>query len=1002
MPPEDLDILETIQVTRDPYNYERVAKDYSPEVLKHCDDLGLGVDYRTNASPDNFAHRLTVVKLIAIPLSALAITLGARILSPWTTSLFTLGVITLLSFVFAIRSTTTSGLRLIGPNPIARFIGILALGPIVWLVITLSTFLETPALAVGVPFLVAIAAAAYLADDIAEHYAAWAAAGPRVPDRVRRAWLRAWRSRWLAGAPTSKAPGPLRPVLADYLKRILFVGLAYVAAVVSLRLVPDTLLGGLAAGSVALLAFVAVLVLAAPDPRRHPPRTILRAVSNYLTYSPQSALAPGVFRSPAGSGAARHTKLFLVLAAITFAIPAMALYFPIGLIASDPGPWHRAAERAEWVESLPGRVTEEDRAQRMSRAEVRDRLTESQRAYLESLAGTNARNAYLDRLRGATSSGRSQLLVAYITRTPETWLMLAVVGLTTLEPVFVWSLLASIALSLAVPLGTLLLVVYAIAGHAVAAFDGAFVGDEATHARRTDEPAWKECAARLRSSPSPLVREHLWLGTSAFNDYPVFLHRRSLEEHAHILGDTGSGKTSRGLAPLVSQLIASAPRTASYPGHSVVVIDLKGEPYFFNSTRVDARSAGLPFRWFTNVNGRSTYVFNPFLQSHVQDLSTHQFAEVLLQSLGLEYGEAYGPSHYSRMNRRVLQKAMQVHSEDGKGELDSFRQLEGILASKQVPFNAEEKRDATDVFAVIESLARNDAINVTQADVAQGRVDQKALDNAIDMSAFLTDPQVGYFYFSSTLETSSVRELAKLALFSLLTAADALERAHGPGHRVYVVIDEFQQIIASNLELVLRQARSKNISCILANQSMSDLKSGGIDVVPTVQANTRVRQYFAASDLKQQEMIEQSGGYYHMLPELLRHPIEELAFDLGPFGPPDGDTFIAGQLSRDEVIAMTDDPAACILHVTRGSGFTQFSGYPLLMRTEYHVSESRFRRWKSKPWPPARPETIITPLSEPNGPPLTSPFVEGAPEVHSNPRIAEALAKRDRRLRDKS
>ncbi|MEQ9617215.1 MAG: TraM recognition domain-containing protein [Phycisphaerales bacterium] len=1000
MPREELDLLDSVQITRDPYNYGRVAKDHARSLIRDCGDMGLGVDFRSESTPEDFAHSLTIIKLTAIPVIALAVVLVARVLSPWTTSFFALGLLTTVSLGLAIYQTAFTEFKMVGPRPIARFVGLAAVGPLAWLLLTLSTALEAPTIAVGLPFLIVIAVAVLFADDVADHFVSWTAASPRVPDRVRRSWLRAWRTRWQARAAEADAPAPLGPVLRGYATQVLLVAAAYIVALILIQFVPRSVLGHLIAGSVAVLVFWVVLALVSPDPRTHSVRLVLRAIVNYITYTPEALLAPGVFRSPAGSGPTRYSKFALVLAAATFTIPPMALYFPIGVLASEPAAWHRAAERTEWIESVPDRAQEQQVDTRPSRAEVRSRLTDAQKAYMEALPGQRARNAYLDTKRGAAPSGApgpSPLVAVYVTRTPETWLVLAFVGLSTVEPVFIWSLLLSLVLSLTVPAATVFLVVYAVAARPINAFHDAFGTVDATHTRRSGEPTWKEYAERLRASPSALAREHLWLGTSGFGDYPVLLHRRALEEHVHILGDTGSGKTSRGLAPIVSQLIASGRRTPSYPGHSVVVIDLKGEPYFFNSTRVDARAAGLPFRWFTNVNGESTYVFNPFLQSHVQGLTTNQFAEVLLQSLGLEYGEAYGPSHFSRMNRRVLQKVMQIHSEQGRGELDSFRSLEDVLTSRQIPFSKEEQKDATDVFAVIESLAKIDAINITQRDVESGRVAQSALDAAIDMTSFLTEPQVGYFYFSSTLETSTVREVSKLVLFSLLTAADALERAHGPGHRVYVVIDEFQQIIANNLELVLRQARSKNISCILANQSISDLKSGAIDVIPTVQANTRVRQYFAASDLNQQELIEKSGGHIHQHQAFTQHPIESLALNLGPLGEIYGDTVIAGQVSRDEVIAMTDDPDACILHITRGSGLTQFSGYPLLMKTDYHVSKRRFDRWKRKPWPKQSPKTIVTPLPTMPERRSGSPVLD---EEEPNPSVARIeAAKRNRRRR---
>lgn len=958
-----IDILSLVRSVRDPYNYNRVA------AMDHklcangepgLDDMG--VDYRTDASGSQLTHGFPIVKLIAIPATALLLTVALRVLSPWTTSFFSLGIALIYMLIVALLWVSRRYITETAQRPLAGMLHIAMVPVVVWCLLRLSLLLATPWLSYLVPFFLALGACALVANDVATHYAAWSMADPRADSTTRRRWQIAWSRRWKNAAASPEASAALQPVLRRYALRFIYLAVPYTVAMLCLQFVADDAFGHLIAGSLALLVFCGLLLAVAPNPRLNRLSTVFRALRSYVTYSPQRRIAPGVLKSPAGPCQWRYSKFAVALAAMTFATGPMSLYFPIGLIASGPQPWHVAAERTEVYIEAPLGLSREVEPDIPSRSEVLAGLTAAERSYLNALPSDSAREAYIDSKRGPDRHQQIATVSEFITGTPESWLLVAFVGFSTAEALFAWSLIASLLLSLAVPICVFLLVVYALAGEAVVVFDRAFNGPTPTAAQPNDQPLWRGYAERLHESPVRLAREHLWIGTSTYNDYPVLLHRSALHEHAHILGDTGSGKTSRGLAPLVSQLIATGAPRDGYPGHSVVVIDLKGEPYFFNSTRVESRAAGLPYRWFTNVNGRSTYAFNPFLQEYARGLSPQQLAEVLLQSLGLEYGEAYGPSHYSRMNRRVMQHAMHVHSQAGKGEITSFRQLEGILQQDLSDLKSDERKDATDVFAVIESLARLDSINITQEDVDAGRVAQRALDASIDMGTFLETPQVGYFYFSSTLETSTVRELSKLVLFSLLTAADTLERQHGPGHRVYVVIDEFQQIIANNLELVLRQARSKNISCILANQSISDLKSGAIDVISTVQANTRVRQYFAASDINQQQLIERSGGDLHLHGIFEPHPLEELSVELGVIPAPDEELVIAGQISRDEVIAMTDDPDACILHVTRGSGLTQFSGYPLLMKTDYHVSERRFNHWKAKRWPKQCEETIVVPL----------------------------------------
>ena len=80
--------------------------------------------------------------------------------------------------------------------------------------------------------------------------------------------------------------------------------------------------------------------------------------------------------------------------------------------------------------------------------------------------------------------------------------------------------------------------------------------EELKEGKRGTTP-WDNRVERIRSSSDNLEREHLYLGSSIEGDFPVLLHQNLLYRHAHILGDTGSRKTSIGIAPVLTQLIAA-------------------------------------------------------------------------------------------------------------------------------------------------------------------------------------------------------------------------------------------------------------------------------------------------------------------------------------------------------------------------------------------------------------------------------------------------------------
>ena len=94
------------------------------------------------------------------------------------------------------------------------------------------------------------------------------------------------------------------------------------------------------------------------------------------------------------------------------------------------------------------------------------------------------------------------------------------------------------------------------------------------------------------------------------------------------------------------------------------------------------------------------------------------------------------------------------------------------------------------------------------------------------MPAMLREKQVIYFYLSSAQEQTTVPKIAKLAMFSLLTAAS--RRGKGEKNRVYVFVDEFQRVISDNISIFFEQARSMKLHFILANQTIGQLDRNGV------------------------------------------------------------------------------------------------------------------------------------------------------------------------------
>jgi hypothetical protein len=411
------------------------------------------------------------------------------------------------------------------------------------------------------------------------------------------------------------------------------------------------------------------------------------------------------------------------------------------------------------------------------------------------------------------------------------------------------------------------------------------------------------------------------------------------------------------LAPMLHQLIGRA-------DSSVVVLDLNADPALFAAVQEAVRQTNIgrekpfPFRWFTNFPDRSTYVFNPFLQSHIPQVTTQQGVEMILQSIGLEYGEGYGPAWFSSAHRHVLTTVLEQNP-----QLNSFRKLDDYLTNtlpttrKDLGISSSQYENADHLYTIMHSLASFDALNATPDDDYPTAV----FSNQIDMSQVVKEPNVLYFSLASPMEQQATSHMAKLALFSLLTAA--IRR--GPADfTVYVFIDEFQQIVNENVEVILQQARKNRLNCILSHQNLSQLnKPRAGNLIPTVQGNTRFRQVFSADDLTQQQAIMDASGeaLYHMGSWY----VTAADFEAGHVEPATGDVpvrvseTIGPAIRRNDIIEVGDVEFDSLVHVTQGRGYTQYGGFIFPVRSEYHIPTSVYREREFASWPKPREGTIV-------------------------------------------
>ena len=443
----------------------------------------------------------------------------------------------------------------------------------------------------------------------------------------------------------------------------------------------------------------------------------------------------------------------------------------------------------------------------------------------------------------------------------------------------------------------------------------------------------------VRSSPDPVEKQSLYLGRIVADSSPVLVPRKIFSEHAHGLGDSGSGKTSLFLCPIIEQLVNSG-------DCSVIVLDLKADTHELLASLEsaaqkvrDERGVNIPLKYFSNQPDRATFGFNPMTQPYWSNFDLLTRTDILCGANGLSYGSDYGQGYYSSANAAVLHQTLRMFP-----HVSNFRELaEGVgtvlTAAKKRDLHPEIRKAGVHVQEVIKRLAACDPLNVTHGT----EYPQDVIDNSIDLTRVFQEPQLLYFHLSATLSPSGAPEIARLFTYMLLAAATQVERKHP----VFVVVDEFQRMVASNLEYMLQLARSMGVGFILANQCMEDLKKSTTNLIPAIETNCRLRQWFSVSSREDQERLIRSSG------ETI-----DVAYGSSTSQSKDGTRTsysasekVVNRFTLNDVLLTSDHPFRSILRISRGEGYAQYGGLPVILESQYHISAEEYGRRQKLTWP---------------------------------------------------
>ena len=474
-------------------------------------------------------------------------------------------------------------------------------------------------------------------------------------------------------------------------------------------------------------------------------------------------------------------------------------------------------------------------------------------------------------------------------------------------------------------------------------------------------------ANRMRNSTNPIEARSLLMGINPGSEHPVILDSDLLMEHMHILGPTGSNKTSKGLIPLITNLIRN--------GETCIILDLKGDDALFHTTKLETERAGRKFKWFTNRTRHSTYVFNPFLQKHLDSMSVADVTGFIISALNMHHGDDYGRAYFTVMGRTLLQDALNrsvgVASVGANASIErkrrSINSFEDLFAAVDELAHTEEFRNARHLSYVIRNLAGIPQLNLASRETEE---EEAVLKNQIHLPEVIAKKQVAYFYLTPAADPTSASEIARLAVYSTVNAAADHYASTGKRPRVLIICDEAQHLIAKNISTVLEQSRSLGVGMVLCHQTLSQLNPpGGVDLRELVLNCTVTKQFWAARDPATRDYISKISGevrYYNaswqQLPERVQR--EEVGRCYAARSHMEEDYLIRIQeetgprLTAQDIDNLGRDPNMCIMAIQRNHGYSCYDGaFPVA--SPWPMSKTEFDRRRHLPWPAKTKETMV-------------------------------------------
>ena len=286
-----------------------------------------------------------------------------------------------------------------------------------------------------------------------------------------------------------------------------------------------------------------------------------------------------------------------------------------------------------------------------------------------------------------------------------------------------------------------------------------------------------------------------------------------LTHHLHILGPTGSGKTSLAILPLAKQTIDK--------GRGCCFIDFKGDEVFKRYVQKSAKEKGKKFYYFSIDPNEPSVGYNPLSSGDI-----HSKVDRIMTALELVYkGPASFYSNVQAMAFIELLKEM-VHNQKELNFSSVRDSLENPHFLRRIYVEAQEVKG---LLAAISWISELKVINRSD----------------LNLSKIIKDGDIAFFALKSQVNARLAEAVGKMLIIDLKYQAVSRKETDIP---YFIFIDEFQNLASPHFVDVISKVRSASFSLILSNQSRGNLSRISPAFENAIFTNTATKIIFAQED----------------------------------------------------------------------------------------------------------------------------------------------------------